>query len=174
MHCTTWAIFKHDYFFTFSCLLFYIFLFTFCKHKLTPCKNRNICFCFSPVQYPRERQPETMVLLNNLVAVVENVKQCLKLNQVDVLCHLVECFITSIVLQMKGNDLQDECGNKNSAHDRNSMLSFEPTNGIPKQMSSLRKKQNVFVNVFLITNLSSNLEGSRDAEWHQELQVSKI
>ena len=131
----------------------------------------NFCFCFSPAEYPKERQQETMVLLNNFVVLVENVKQHLKINEVDVLCHLVECLITGIVLQMKGIGLQDESGNENSSHDCISMP-FESLDDIPKEMSSLHKKQSESVDKFLNINLRSYLEYSTDMEWHQELLVS--
>ena len=131
----------------------------------------NFCFFCSPVQYPKERQPETMVLLNNFVVLVENVRQNLKLNQVDILCHLVDCLITGIVLQMKGIGLQDESGNGSSSHDSISMP-FESLGDIPKEMSSLCKKQSELVDKFLTKNLRSPLKYSRKEEWDEELQVS--
>lgn len=110
-----------------------------------------------------------MVLLNNFVFLIENVKQHLKLNQVDVLCHLVECLITGIVLQKKGIDLQDESGNRNGADDNNTDPS-ESTDDFPKEMISLQEKQSKKVDYFINANLES-LEYSNDAVWHQELQV---
>ena len=124
---------------------------------------------FSPGKYPRERQPETMVLLNNLVVLVENVKQHLKLNQVHVLCHLVECLISGIVLQKKGIDLQDESETENKSHDGIS-TPFESTNDIPKEMLALFKKQSGLVDNFINGKLYY-LEYSAVAEWHKELQV---
>ena len=105
------------------------------------------------------------------MVLVENVKQNLKLNQVDILCHLVECLITGIVLQMKGIGFQDESRNGNSSHDSISMP-FESLDDIPKEMSSLRKKQSELVDKFLTQNLRYFLKDSSKNEWHVELQVS--
>ena len=124
---------------------------------------------FSPLKYPRERHPETMILLNNFAVLVENVKQHLKLNQVHVLCHLVECLITGIVLQKKGIDLQDESETESKSHD-GIYTPFESTNDIPKEMLALLKKQSGLVDNF-ITRKLNNLEYSAVAEWHKELQV---
>ena len=111
-----------------------------------------------------------MVLLNNFVVLVENVKQHLRLGEVDVLCHLVECLITGIVLQKKGIDLQDKSENRNGADDSISEP-WESTDDFPKEMISLHEKQSAKVDYFLKMKLK-NLEYSRDAEWHQELQVN--
>ena len=128
--------------------------------------------CSSPVRYPKDRQPETMVLLNNFVFLVENVKQHLKLNQVDVLCHLVECLITGIVLQKKGIDLQDESENRNGADDSVTEAS-ESTDDFPKEMIALQEKQSEKVDYFFERKLINKiLEYSSIAEWRQELQVS--
>ena len=112
-----------------------------------------------------------MVLLNNFVFLVENVKQYLKLNEVDVLCHLVECLTTVIVLQMKGIDFQDGSRNENSSHDSISMP-FQSVDDIPKEMSFLRNKQHELVDKFLTKNLRYFLKDSSDVEWQEELQVS--
>ena len=99
-------------------------------------------------------------------------KQHLKLNQVDVFCHLVECSITGIVLQKKGIDLQDESENRNGPEDSISMP-FESTDGIPKEMLLSLKKQSGLVDNFINRKLYSlYLERSTDAEWFKELQVS--
>ena len=111
-----------------------------------------------------------MVLLKNFVFLVENVKQHLKLNQVDVLCHLVECLLTGIVLQKKGIDLQDESENRNGADESVTELS-ESTDDFPKEMITLQEKQSEKVDYFIRANLKI-LEYSSDAEWRQELQVS--
>ncbi len=66
---------------------------------------------FQPQRLPKEQLPETLVLLTNFLRLVQNVKQHLKLNQVEVLCCLVECLISAIVIQKKGIDLQSECEN---------------------------------------------------------------
>lgn len=110
-----------------------------------------------------------MVLLDNFVVLVENVKQHLKLNEVHVLCHLVECLIAGIVLQKNGIDLQDESETENRPHDSIS-TPFESTNDIPKEMLTLLKKQNGLVDNFMNTRLSY-LEYSTVADWHKELQV---
>ena len=53
-----------------------------------------------------------MVLLDNFVLLVENLKHHLDLDQVEVICRVVECSITIVVLQRKANDLQDESAHK--------------------------------------------------------------
>ena len=97
-------------------------------------------------------------------------KQHLKLNQVDVLCHLVECLVTGIVLQKKGIDLQDESENRNGANESVTEPS-ESTDDFPKEMITLQEKQSEKVDYFIRANLKI-LEYSSDAEWRQELQVS--
>jgi hypothetical protein len=130
--------------------------------------------CFSCGDFPKGRLRETLVLLNNLVLLVQNVKQHLRLNQVKILCRLVECLITTIVLQKKGIDLQDEptvLENENDP-DKNLSTSFQLTD-ISKEMSSHLQAQKAFVEGFMHdATLSLGLEYSKDAEWNQELQVS--
>jgi hypothetical protein len=129
--------------------------------------------CFSPEQFPKEQLQKTLVLLNNFVQLVEIVKQHLKLNQVEILCRLVECLITTIVLQKKGIDLQDEptvVENENDP-DENLSTSLQMTD-IPREMSSLLNKQYGFVGRFIDARFSAHLENIRPADWDQELQVS--
>ena len=129
--------------------------------------------CFSAEQFPKEQLQETLVLLHNLVSLVQNVKQHLKLNQVEILCRLVECLITTIVLQKKGIDFPDEPVVLEHEHDREVHLStsFQLTD-IPKEMASFLKKQSGFVDDFLGRRLPGNLTNCKDTEWNQELQVS--
>ncbi|CAB4038281.1 Hypothetical predicted protein, partial [Paramuricea clavata] len=121
--------------------------------------------------FPKGRLRETLVLLNNLVLLVQNVKQHLRLNQVKILCRLVECLITTIVLQKKGIDLQDEPSVLENENDRDKNLStsFQLTD-IPKEMSSHLQSQKAFVEGFIDARLSLGLEYSKDTEWDQELQ----
>jgi hypothetical protein len=107
------------------------------------------------------------------VLLVQNVKQHLKLNQVKVLCRLVECLITTIVLQKKGIDFPDEPVVLEHEHDRDAHLStsFQLTD-IPKEMASHWKKQSGFVDDFLGKRLPINLTYCNGTEWDQELQVS--
>ncbi len=103
---------------------------------------------------------------------VQTVKQHLKLNQVEVLCRLVECLITAIVLQKKGIDLQDESAALGNENDRNDNLSTSfKLKDIPKEMSSLLKDQSGFVHKFMSDRLLW-LEKITFEEWDQELQVS--
>ena len=111
-----------------------------------------------------------MALLNNLVYLVQNVKQHLKLNQVELLCRLVECLITAIVLQKQGIDLDDEPGNEKNFDKTHSSFQLQE---IPKEMFSLLKKQLGFVEDFIQDRLSVHLNDYRNVtEWDQELQVS--
>lgn len=128
--------------------------------------------CFSPKQFTKERQQETLVLLNNLVYLVKDVKQHLKLYQVEVLCRLVECLITIIVLQKKGIDNEDESGNENES-DENLSTPFQLAD-IPNEVSSLFEKQCEFVENFVNTKLPSFLENSDVTDWKRELQVSTV
>ena len=100
-----------------------------------------------------------MVLLNNLVLLAEILKHYLKLNQVEVLCHLMECLITAIVLQKKGIDIEDESGDEDCLDD------------LPEEMSSVLKKLSGCVTGFIEVKLFRPLEGITDTGWHKELQV---
>ena len=131
--------------------------------------------CFSPKQFPKERLQETLVLLNNLVYLVQTEKQNLKLNQVEVLCRLVECLITAIVLQKKGIDLQDESAALGNENDRNDNLSTSfKLKDIPKEMSSLLKEQRGFVHNFMLDKLPLGLENITFTDWDRELLVSVL
>ena len=140
-----------------------------CNFCITTCVFLH---CFSPQQFPKERLQETLVLLKNLVYLVMDVKQHLKLNQVEVLCRLVECLITIIVLQKKGIDLEDEFANENGS-DENLSTPLQLAD-IPNEMSSLFEKQCEFVENFINTKLSSFLENSDVTDWNQELQVCTV
>ena len=128
---------------------------------------------FSPEQFPKEQLQETLVLLNNLVLLVQNVKQHLELNQVEILCRLVECLITTIVLQKKGIDFPDEPVVLEHENDRDVHLStsFQLTD-IPKEMASFLKTQSGFVDDFLGKKLPGSLTYCKETEWDRELQVS--
>ena len=112
-----------------------------------------------------------MILLENFVFLVDTVKQNLKLNEVDILCRLVECLITGILLQKKGIDPQDKSRDSNNGADDSITEFSEPTDDFPEEMLSLQKKQSKKVSSFIDNKLKYR-ENSRDEEWHQELQVS--
>lgn len=123
--------------------------------------------CFRPAKFPKERQQETLVLLENFVVIMKNLKQYLKFNGVALLCRLAECSITLISLQMKGMHIPD--GSEESAFPEPFALT-----DIPEKMSSLWKEQCEFVYKFLDDKLSGMVkQGSGDcAKWGKELQVS--
>ena len=104
---------------------------------------------------------------------VQYVKQHLELRQVQVLCHLVECLITAIILQKNGIDLQDESAVLGSEidPDENLSTSFQFTD-IPHEMLSLFKNQCGLVEKFFETKLPVHLGYSRITPWNEELQVS--
>ena len=115
--------------------------------------------CFRPEQYPRERPKETIVLLNNLVLLAEILKNYLQLNEVEVLCRLMECLITAIVLQKKETNVKDESGNEDDLDD------------LPEEVSSAFKRLSECVAKFVERKLSQPLEYSTDEKWKKELQV---
>ena len=101
-------------------------------------------------------------------------KQYLKLNQVGILCRLVECLTTTIVLQKKGIDFEHEraaLGNENEP-DENLSTSFHLTD-IPNEMSSSLKTQVKLVDDFIDARLHRRRspEYSDATEWEEELQV---
>ena len=119
----------------------------------------NNCSCCRPEQCLKERLPETMVLLNNLVFLAQILKNYLELNQIEVLCHLMECSITAIVPQKRGIDIQEESGNVDDLDD------------LPEEMSSVIKRLSDSVASFVECKLSQSLENSTEARWHKEVQV---
>ena len=123
-----------------------------------------VLHCFSPKEFPKERLQETLVLLDNLMYLVYDVKQHLKLGQVEVLCRLVECSISTIVLQKKGIDLQDDPAALQHEIDPNLFTPIQLTE-IPEEMSSLLRKQCLYVDGFIDMRLPVHIKD-------QELQVS--
>lgn len=102
-------------------------------------------------------------------------KQHLKLNQVAILCRLVECSTTTIVLQKKGIDFEHEpaaLGNENES-DENLSTYFQLTD-IANGMSSVLKTQVKLVDDFIDARLlrRRSLEYSDATEWEEEIQVS--
>ncbi|CAB4041147.1 Hypothetical predicted protein, partial [Paramuricea clavata] len=131
-----------------------------------------VFLCFSPEHFPQDRLPETLILLNNLVRVVGNVKQHLQLSQVEVLCRLVECLVTAIDLQKKGIDLDNKSALLEHENDPDENLStpYQLTD-IPK-MLEFYKEQYALVYNFMNAKLSTiYLENCRDNEWNEELQA---
>ena len=121
---------------------------------------------------------ETLVLLNNLVYLVQNVKQYLKIHQVQVFCRLVECLISGIVLQKEGIDYQDQSTILKNSREINpnekTPANFE-LKDIPKEMSSLLKKQCGFVDDFIATKLRGcSIRNCSTSEWDRELCVSDL
>ena len=100
-----------------------------------------------------------MVLLDNFVLLVENLKHHLDLNQVEVICRAVECSITIVVLQRKANDLQDE-----SAHE-------DDLGNSPEEMSAVFESLSESVANYVGWKPRSRWQ-NRDASSQQELLVS--
>ena len=110
-----------------------------------------------------------MVLLDNLVFLVQNIRQHLKFNEIGVLCRLVECLTTTIVLQKKGIDYEDE---PNAQPDPSEKLSIScKLADIPSKMLYHFNEQCGYVEYFIRSNLRE-LEYSNDRAWDEELQVS--
>ncbi len=132
-----------------------------------------LLYCFSPKQFPGKRLQETLALLNNLVHLVHNVKQHLKLDQVELLCRLLECSTTAIVLQKNGIDCQEEYAilEHENESDENLCTSYQLTD-IPTEMLRFFRKQEELVESFISVKLPLSLEYSKVAEWNQELQVN--
>ena len=100
-----------------------------------------------------------MVLLDNLVLLAALLKNYLKLDQVEVLCHLMECLATAIVRQKKGIDFQHKSSNDEDFDD------------LSEEMSTVFKNLDESVACFVERNLSESLENSTDEQWYEELQV---
>jgi hypothetical protein len=126
----------------------------------------------SPREFPKERLPETLVLLDNFDNLVRKLN--LKLNQVELVCRLVKCLITTIVLQKKGIDLQEESEvlEKESNPHESLSTSFK-LEDIPNEMSLLLKHQFKFVLDSMSSKLPYPLENISSRLWDQELQVSE-
>jgi hypothetical protein len=129
--------------------------------------------CFSPKDFPKERVEESLVLINNLVYLVQNMKQHLKIDQVQVLCRLVECLTTVIVLQTKGIDIQDKSEELATEinPDKEISTTFDAKD-IPEEMSSLLKKQCGFVDAFVSSKIHGSIQSCSNSEWDKELFVS--
>jgi hypothetical protein len=130
--------------------------------------------CFSPAKFPKDRLPETLILLNSLVRLAVNLKHYLELSQIEVLCRLVECLITAIDLQKRGIDLENDsvASERESDPDENLSTPYQLTD-IP-EMSSFFKEQVASVGDFVNMKLSAvYIENCRASEWNQELRVSE-
>ncbi|CAB4015366.1 zinc finger 3 homolog [Paramuricea clavata] len=115
-------------------------------------------------EFRSERLQETLVLLNNLVRLVGNVTQYLKLSQVEVLCRLVECLITAIDLQKKGIDIEYKSTLLEHENDPGENLSTPYQLADIPEMSPLFKEQLALVEKFMNARLSKSF-----AEWNLEL-----
>ncbi len=123
--------------------------------------------CFSPKEFPKHQVGETLVLLDTLVRLAENIKQHLEFSQVEVLCRLVECLITAIDHQQKGIDLENKFAALEHENNPDEKLStpYKWTD-IP-EMLPFFNKQLALVESFMKAKLSYYI-----AEWNLELQVS--
>lgn len=100
-----------------------------------------------------------MVLLDNFVLLVENLKQHPELNQVEVICRVVECSITIVVLQRKANDRQDESANEDDLGDN------------PDEMSAVFERLSESVANYVKWKPRFRWQ-NKDAPSQQELHVS--
>ena len=100
-----------------------------------------------------------MVLLNNIEFLVENLNQHLKLDQVQLLCVVVECFIKAVVLQQKGIEIQDEFGGEKDLDD------------ISVRMSSLFENLSRSLASFIERKTHHFFGYNWHARWQQEMQV---
>ena len=100
-----------------------------------------------------------MVLLNNFEFLVENLKQHIKLDQVQLLCVVVECFINAVVLQQKGIEIQDEFGDEKDLDD------------ISVRMSSLFENLSRSLASFIERKTPHFFGYNWHARWQQEMQV---
>ena len=117
---------------------------------------------------------ETLVFLENLVYLVHDVKQHLRISQVKVLCRMVKCLVTAVVHQMKAIDLEYESTSA-VIRNKNDPKTKIPTSfdykDIPKEMASLFKKQMDIVDKFIQDRLPFSIENCQISAWEQELQV---
>ena len=95
-----------------------------------------------------------MVLLNNFVLLVENLKQHVKLDQIEIICHVVECSITVAHVLQNNSDNEDDRGD------------------ISEEMSSVFERLSESV-ANVIKWKPRYRHEDKDARWRQELQVSK-
>ena len=113
-----------------------------------------------------------MVLLDNLIFLVRNVKPWLDLHEVVVLCRLVECLITAIVLQKNGIDFQDKSATENTQ--KNNSIPFE-LKEIPKELLSRLNDQRRYVKEFIKGKVAfHDAKYITRTQWSKELQVSDI
>ena len=96
-------------------------------------------------------------------------KQHLKLNQVRVLCRLVECLTTTIVLHKKGIDFENESDSQADSSEKLSVC--WKLADIPPKMLMHFNVQCGSVEDFIKGKLR-DLEYSSETEWDEELQVS--
>ena len=103
----------------------------------------------------------------------EILKSYFKLGQIHVLCRIVECLVSAIVLQQKGIDFQDKSAAPENGNNQNKKLltSFQ-LEDIPEKMLSIFKKLCRLVDKYLDLQLPSSLGYSRITPWNDELQVS--
>ena len=123
--------------------------------------------CPSPKEFPNDRMQETLVLLDTLVWHSTNINECLKVCEVEVLCRLMECLTTTIDIQMKGIDLEnDQDNNVSKPYELNDIGEMLPEFG--KMFSN--------VDCLVEKKLSTvpRLEQCEATEWNQELEVSNI
>ena len=104
-----------------------------------------------------------------MVHLVQAVKQHLRLNQVEVLCRLVECSMTAIEHQKK-IDLEGQSAELD-LNDPSRAVSCEKPD-ILKEMLHLWKNQFQFVVDFMLGKVGRQIECIVDSEWEEELQVS--
>ena len=103
---------------------------------------------------------------------VQNVEQHLHLYQVHLLCRLTECLVTTIVLQKKGIDIEEESaalGNDNEPDDN--LSTYFQLSDIPKEMlfylETHRKLVDDFIDIRLQHRFPDHATGRE-----KELKVS--
>ena len=129
--------------------------------------------CFSSERYPKEGLPEAMVLLDNFVLLVANLKH-LELGQVEVICHVVECSITT----WKAMYLQVESGHEDDL----SNISSEISSVFERLSSSVanfvewkpryRWENKLQVNIY--EELCISFQGKKNMGRHQLLSMRKF
>ena len=127
---------------------------------------------FSTRQFPEKRLPETFVLQDNLIRLVQNVKQNLNLSEVGVLCRLVECLVTTIVLHEKEIDLEGDTTDLLQEADIGEKLqitSFQSQDIRKKMLNTLKDLRLILFD--FITRRFVSLGSCTAFEWEQELQV---
>ena len=122
------------------------------------------------------RLQETLVILDTLVRISVNLTHHLDLCAVEVFCHVMECLITAIDLQMKGIDFEKKAASRRYKNDRLENLSkaYQYENCFT-EMESFFKELLSSVEKFVEEKVSEfDLVRRSATEWNEEFRVTVL